>query len=96
MPIRPEYRFLYPIDWLQLSATIRFGRAGGRCEHCGRPHGEIVLHLGDGRWWDAKRGERDLIRERTRAGLDAARARCQCGRGSLLLGWPQCLTICAR
>ena len=56
MPIRPEYRWLYPIDWPQLSAMIRFARAGGRCEHCGRPHGEIVLHLGDGRWWDAKRG----------------------------------------
>ena len=50
MPIRPEYRWLYPIDWLQLSAMIRFARVGGRCEHCGRPHGEIVLHLGDGRW----------------------------------------------
>ena len=55
MPIRREYRWLYPIDWPQLSAMIRFARAGGRCEHCGRPHGEIVLHLGDGRWWDEKR-----------------------------------------
>src|SRR5919202_4552868 len=55
MPIRPEYRFLYPIDWPQLSAVIRFARAGGRCEQCGRPHGETVLHLGDGRWWDEKR-----------------------------------------
>ena len=56
MPIRPEYRWLYPIDWPQLSAMIRFARAGGRCEHCGRPHGELVLHLGDGRWWDERRG----------------------------------------
>ncbi len=55
MPIRPEYRWLYPIDWPQLSAQIRFARAGGRCEHCGRPHGKLVLHLGDGRWWDEKR-----------------------------------------
>ena len=54
MPIRPEYRFLYPIDWPQLSATIRFRRAGGRCERCARPHGELVWHLGDGRWWDAQ------------------------------------------
>ncbi|MGI3901549.1 MAG: hypothetical protein ACRYGP_01340 [Janthinobacterium lividum] len=23
-----------------------------RCETCGRPHGRVVLHLGDGRWWD--------------------------------------------
>ena len=27
-----------------------FRRAGGRCEGCGRPHGQMVLHLGDGRW----------------------------------------------
>lgn len=33
--------------------VIRFGRAKGRCEDCGRPHGrEPVVHLGDGRWWD--------------------------------------------
>ncbi len=53
MPIRPEHRFFYPIDWPQLSAVIRFGRAQGRCEGCGRPHGRTVVHLGDGRWWDA-------------------------------------------
>ena len=56
MPIRPEYRYLYPIDWPQLSAMIRFARAGGCCEHCGPPHGQIILHLGDGRWWDERRG----------------------------------------
>ncbi|MGH1572695.1 hypothetical protein ACRAWG_21010 [Methylobacterium sp. P31] len=53
MPIRREHRFFYPIDWPQLSAVIRFRRAGGRCEGCGRPHGQRVFHLGDGRWWDA-------------------------------------------
>ncbi len=53
MPIRREHRFFYPIDWPQLSAVIRFGRAQGRCEGCGRPHGRTVVHLGDGRWWDA-------------------------------------------
>jgi len=53
MPIRPDQRWLYPIDWRELSATIRFGRAGGRCERCGRPHLTRVAHLGDGRWWDA-------------------------------------------
>ena len=52
MPIRPQHRWLYPIDWPQISASIRFGRAKGRCEHCGRPHGRVVVHLGDGRWWD--------------------------------------------
>lgn len=52
MPIRAENRWLYPIDWQQLSGTIRFDRAGRRCEQCGRPHLRRVAHLGDGRWWD--------------------------------------------
>ncbi|MET3414957.1 hypothetical protein [Methylobacterium sp. 1030] len=56
MPIRPEHRFFYPIDWPQLSAMIRFERAGGRCERCQRPHGQTVFHLGDGRWWDREAG----------------------------------------
>jgi hypothetical protein len=52
MSIRPEHRFFYPIDWAQLSAVIRFGRARGCCDGCGRPQAG-VYHLGDGRWWDA-------------------------------------------
>lgn len=52
MPIQLRYRWLYPIDWPQLSALIRFERAKGRCEICGRPHGREIRHLGDGRWWD--------------------------------------------
>ena len=52
MPIRPENRFFYPIDWVQLSQVVRFERAKGCCESCGRPHGQLVCHLGDGRWWD--------------------------------------------
>ena len=52
MPIRPELRWLYPIDWPQISHWVRFVRAKGRCQFCGRSHGEIVHHLGDGRWWD--------------------------------------------
>ena len=56
MPIRAENRWLYPIDWQQLSDTIRFGRAGARCEQCARPHLHLVAHLGDGRWWDADAG----------------------------------------
>ncbi len=55
MPILPEHRWLYPIDWPELSRLIRFTRAKGRCEHCRRPHGSRVFHLGDGRWWDADR-----------------------------------------
>jgi hypothetical protein len=56
MPIRPKHRFFYPIDWAQLSGLIRFGRAKGCCEACGRPHGRMVYHLGDGRRWNAKAG----------------------------------------
>lgn len=52
MPIRAELRWLYPVDWPQLSGVIRFARAKGRCERCRRPHGRVVRHLGDGRWWD--------------------------------------------
>ena len=52
MPIAPEHRWLYPIDWPELSALIRFRRARGQCEHCRRPHGRDVLHLGEGTWWD--------------------------------------------
>ena len=54
MPIQPQHRWFYPIDWPQLSAVIRFKRAKGRCEGCRRPHGKLVCHLGDGRWWDAQ------------------------------------------
>jgi hypothetical protein len=54
MPIRPENRWLYPIDWQQLSKLIRFERAGARCERCARPHLRRIAHLGDGRWWDAE------------------------------------------
>ncbi len=35
MPIRPENRDRYPLDWPEISAGIRFGRAGGRCECLG-------------------------------------------------------------
>ncbi|MFC3127703.1 hypothetical protein ACFOD4_21780 [Pseudoroseomonas globiformis] len=60
MPIRRELRWLYPIDWSQLSRAIRFGRARGRCEHCRRPHGTQIACLPDGRWLDpAGTGWRD-------------------------------------
>src|SRR3546814_5640404 len=32
MPIMAEHRWLYPIDWPELSRAIRFGRANGRSE----------------------------------------------------------------
>ena len=56
MPIRPELRWFYPIDWPELSRAIRFGRVGGRCEACGRPHGQTVTCLLDGRWLDDAAG----------------------------------------
>jgi hypothetical protein len=52
MPIRPEFRGLYPANWPQLSHDIRFQRDKGRCRHCGRPHGGVILGLPDGRWFD--------------------------------------------
>src|SRR3954452_2432268 len=55
MPIKPELRWYYPIDWPQVSHWVRFVRAKGRCQACGRPHGETVRHLGDGRWWAEER-----------------------------------------
>jgi ribosomal protein S14 len=52
MPIRPALRWYYPIDWPLLSRWVRFERAKGRCETCGRPHGQTVHCLSDGRWLD--------------------------------------------
>lgn len=74
MPIRPEQRWFYPIDWPQLSATIRFRRAKWRCEQCGRPHGRDVLHLGDGRWFDEERKQWRNDKGRRARGLTAANA----------------------
>ena len=56
MPIRPELRWYYPIDWKQISATIRFDRAGGRCEQCARPHGATITQVPDGAWFDPAAG----------------------------------------
>jgi hypothetical protein len=55
MPIKPEMRWFYPIDWPQLSHYVRFERAGGVCQHCGRPHAAMVYCLPDGRWYDETR-----------------------------------------
>lgn len=58
MPIRRDQRGFYPIDWRELSHLVRFERAQGCCERCGRPHGERIWHLGEmciegriGLWW---------------------------------------------
>jgi hypothetical protein len=56
MPIRPQHRYLYPIDWDVISHIVRFDRAEGRCEKCGRRHGETIRQLPDGRWFDCQAG----------------------------------------
>lgn len=40
MPI--DYK-KYPKNWHEISDRIRFVRAGGKCEWCGAPHGEIIV-----------------------------------------------------
>ena len=73
MPIRPDQRWFYPIDWKELSHEIRINRAKALCENCGRPHMKIVIHLGDGRWWDTERGHwRDGVGCRLRKRPDHA------------------------
>ncbi len=52
MPIRAELRSLYPPDWPELSRRVRFERAAGRCQDCGRPHLQWLRCLSDGRWFD--------------------------------------------
>jgi hypothetical protein len=52
MPIRPELRPLYPPHWRELSSHVRFERAGGKCQRCGRPHLALLRCLPDGRWFD--------------------------------------------
>jgi hypothetical protein len=52
MPVRDDLRWFYPIDWPLISERIRFGRAKGRCERCGRPHKRLLAQLPDGRWYD--------------------------------------------
>jgi len=53
MPIKPEMRGFYPINWPEISRRVRFERAAGMCQACGRPHGVTVRCLPDGRWFDA-------------------------------------------
>lgn len=61
MPIPADLRTCYPADWPEISAYIRFVRAGGRCERCLRPHGQIILVLENGWWLDA---DEDTWRDR--------------------------------
>ena len=52
MPICRELRPLYPPHWKELSRQVRFVRAGGACERCGRPPGALIRCLPEGRWFD--------------------------------------------
>ena len=45
-------RELYPSDWPKISRRVRFERAGGVSQGCGRPHGATERCLPDGRWFD--------------------------------------------
>ena len=56
MPIKPEMRGFYPSDWPQISRRVRFERAAGICQGCGRPHGTKIRCLPDGRWFDPTKG----------------------------------------
>jgi hypothetical protein len=47
MTIHRDYRWFYLSDWPQLPGAIPFGPAKGRCEHCRRPHGRLLFHLGE-------------------------------------------------
>lgn len=81
MPIRPALRFLYPIDWPQLSRWVRFARAAGRCEACRRPHGALIACLADGRWFEDGEGAwRDGRGRRTRLPEPAALRRVRLTR----------------
>ncbi len=40
MPIHPDNRARYPVDWKLRSHFVRFVRARGLCEWCGARHGE--------------------------------------------------------
>jgi len=48
-PLALPDRLARAVDRDPLQASTRC------CEHCGRPHGKTVVHLGDGRWWDEER-----------------------------------------
>ena len=53
MPIKPEMRGFYPSNWPEISRRMRFERAAGLCQGCGRPHGVTIRCLPHGRWSDA-------------------------------------------
>ena len=55
MPIRRELAVSTPHTGASSSRRVRFERARGMCQGCGRPHGATVRCLPDGRWYDPVR-----------------------------------------
>lgn len=49
MPIKPENKSKYPLDWKQIRERV-FRRAGGRCERCGVPQYAVGYRDGEGRF----------------------------------------------
>ena len=49
---RAELRSQYPPNWRELSRRVRFERAGGQCQSCGRPNIQRLRCLPDGWWFD--------------------------------------------
>ncbi len=47
----------YPDDFKKTSQRIRFERAGGKCERCQAPHGQMIARSRDGRYMLAATGE---------------------------------------
>lgn len=52
MPIRPENKARYPVNWPEISASIR-ERAEHKCEKCGVPNYEYGGRAPDGSWHKA-------------------------------------------
>jgi hypothetical protein len=54
----------YPKNWKHISHRIRFERASGKCEWCGKPHGAKILIAAQNSWagedgvWRNRRGKR--------------------------------------
>jgi hypothetical protein len=75
MPIKPEMRGFYPSDWPQISRRVRFERAAGICQGCGRPHGTKIRCLPDGRWFDPRRAFGAMAAVGRRAGPISSKPR---------------------
>ena len=55
MPIHRHHRWLYPIDWRELSASIRFRRAKGGANIAADPTARRFSTSETRLWWDEER-----------------------------------------